>query len=250
MATRLEQFSVKQDRGYIRAGIMECNGDRGYHIVDSREKGRIMFTHSCEDGFFRLGENRVKDIFYETGCNSLVCCYPAQQYKRHPELAKELDILYPECDIQVYSDTTIPHIMSIGSCVDYWDMDEDEKVLIRPEPWGSEERRCVMTVEKWELQKVNNMACTMDVSGIYTLISRAAADKEWQDKGVYILVRLDIMRETDDLPLQSFVGLGNDVRKHCIKWIEDNGYEISSEHSSYIGYELCRAMVDEHYVQD
>lgn len=105
-------------------------------------------------------------------------------------------------------------------------------------------------IAKWELQKVKKMAWTQDKSGLYTFIHRASVDKEDTDRGVYVVVRLDIMREEDDYPLQSFKGVGNDVRMHCIKWMNDNGYVISSQHASYIGYELCRAMKDEHYIQD
>ena len=53
-----------------------------------------------------------------------------------------------------------------------------------------------------------------------------------------------------DQPLVSFQGLENDVRKHTIRWIEDNGYEISTEHASYIGRELFRAAHDFNFIQD
>jgi hypothetical protein len=59
---------------------------------------------------------------------------------------------------------------------------------------------------------------------------------------------------SDDEPLQSFVGNGNDVRKAVIKWLWNRPLDqancISSEHASYIGYEIARAMADENYVQD
>lgn len=110
---------------------------------------------------------------------------------------------------------------------------------------------------KWELHKVKRMAWIQDDSGIYTLISCMkvkATHKQYA--GVYLQVRLDIMScGTDcgcgkDEPIMSFQGLGNDVRMHTMKWLLDNCYYISSEHSSYIGYELCRAMSGTDYVQD
>lgn len=104
---------------------------------------------------------------------------------------------------------------------------------------------------QWKLNEVTDTPCTMDDSGIYTLIHRRkvkAVRKEYP--GEYIHIRLDIMRDGDDEPLQSFIGLGNAVRKHTIKWIGENGYRISGEHASYIGYEVCRAMADPNYIQD
>ena len=103
----------------------------------------------------------------------------------------------------------------------------------------------------WELKEVTRMAWTQDSSGIYTLIHRVKVAAYHQDvKGVYLKVRLDIMTCDGDEPVQSFQGLGNNVRMHCMKWMEQNGYHISTEHAGYIGYELCRAMADANYVQD
>jgi hypothetical protein len=102
---------------------------------------------------------------------------------------------------------------------------------------------------QWKLNQVEPTECTLDNSGVYTIISRCSALSGQQ-------IRLDIM-SSDDEPLQSFIGDGNDVRKAVIDWI-DNYYlasdpvtgNISTEHASYIGYEIARAMADENYVQD
>ena len=71
-----------------------------------------------------------------------------------------------------------------------------------------------------------------------------------------VKIRVDVMAEGDDQPLQSFVGRADAVRKAVIKWLDGVVWPItierpiSREHASYIGYEIARANMDEHYVQD
>lgn len=126
MCTRLETLHVEQDQEDIRTGMSECNSELGYHIVDSKEKGRIMFCHSNIGGCFKLSIDRIRDIYYTHDCNCLVCCYPSQQWAKNPELAAELNLQYPEVEIEIYSDITINHILSIGKCTDWMDMAEKE----------------------------------------------------------------------------------------------------------------------------
>ncbi len=104
-------------------------------------------------------------------------------------------------------------------------------------------------MKTWELIGAVPIQCTMDDSGIYTVINRTKSDKthkQYADSRYF--VRCDIMT-TEDIPLVSFQGPENDVRKHVIKWLGENGYTISTEHGSYIGRELFRAEHDFNYVQ-
>jgi len=99
---------------------------------------------------------------------------------------------------------------------------------------------------KWELEVVKNpIKCTIDKSGVYVLIGRRSYVECTQHK---VDIRVDIMATKGDLPVHSFVGFGNDVRKRVIAWLFDY-CTISNEHASYIGYEICRAMMDEKFVQ-
>ncbi len=92
----------------------------------------------------------------------------------------------------------------------------------------------------WELHSVKDVECTMDNSGIYTVINRTPGDD----------IRLDVMDSTENEAVQSFQGTANAVRKHSMKWLFDHCLIISTEHASYIGYELARAESDDNYVQD
>lgn len=103
----------------------------------------------------------------------------------------------------------------------------------------------------WKLNKVGNIDCTMDNSGVYTIINRAVNPIPFGDQHI----RVDIMSTDGDEPLQSFIGKGNDVRKavlSCLESISETRYglTLSSEHASYIGYEIARAEADSDYVQD
>ena len=104
---------------------------------------------------------------------------------------------------------------------------------------------------EWELKQVDHVECTLDDSGIYTVINRVAEQKGLES--TVTKIRVDIMTTTNNTPLISFIGAGDDVRKAVIKWVRNNWYrnrQVSTEHASYIGYEISRAMLDEHYIQD
>jgi hypothetical protein len=109
----------------------------------------------------------------------------------------------------------------------------------------------------WKIVEVKDIECTMDNSGIYCVINRVIGKSS--SKGYScgrIEVRCDIM-DQNDMPIRSYKGSANAVRKHVIKFIgsKDNKNlfefgDISIEHASYIGFELIRAEKDVHYIQD
>ena len=102
---------------------------------------------------------------------------------------------------------------------------------------------------KWELIEAVDIECTMDNSGVHTVINRL--DHGYANKGGPI-IRVDIMNQVDE-PLVSYQGEANAVRKAVIAWLTINArwliYPISSERASYIGYEIMRAQSEENYVQ-
>lgn len=108
----------------------------------------------------------------------------------------------------------------------------------------------------WELEQVTErIECTIDNSGVYTVINRCTGlvgEKIVVDGEVQI--RIDVLATDGDTPLRSFVGPGNDVRKRVISYLsyQRDGmlHAVSHEHASYIGYEIARAIADEKYVQD
>ena len=110
---------------------------------------------------------------------------------------------------------------------------------------------------KWKLNQAEDVECTLDDSGVYTVINRQKKMEIGKQNYVErVTIRVDIFSKNpnnngDDIALQSFEGAGNAVRKAVANWLEhypDCGY-ISTEHGSYIGYEIARAMLDKHYVQ-
>ena len=111
----------------------------------------------------------------------------------------------------------------------------------------------------WELEKVEPIECTIYNSEVYTVINRIVTTEYHKEySGQRLAIRVDVLvdghGEKPDTPLRSFVGPGNDVRKRVIAWLRDRPLVqancISSEHASYIGYEISRAMTNENYVQD
>lgn len=101
----------------------------------------------------------------------------------------------------------------------------------------------------WSLIEATDVDCTMDDSGVYTIISRIKPHPSRNTADV----RADLMQTDGDVPLISFIGTANNVRKRLIAWLSAIGYGrrwISREHASYIGYELHRAESDADYVQD
>ncbi len=105
----------------------------------------------------------------------------------------------------------------------------------------------------WELKQCKDSEYIPDSTGVYVVVNRIV---KREHSGAHstnrITVRIDIM-STDNESLMSFVGAGNAVRKEAIRWLQKSvlaaGMQISTERASYIGYEVARAMQDEHYVQ-
>jgi len=81
-------------------------------------------------------------------------------------------------------------------------------------------------IENWTLVKVPELSWIQDNSTLYGVIYAMPGS----------LVRVDIMSTLDDVPMRSYVGKANDVRKAIAR-----DWPISAEHASYIGYELARA---------
>ncbi len=121
----------------------------------------------------------------------------------------------------------------------------------------------------WKLETVEPRECTLDDSGVYTVIYRVIKTENHKEyEGTRVCIRVDVLQQREvpgapddsmDEPIRSFVGNGNDVRKAVIEFLQhyqtvetmtpDNKF-ISLEHASYIGYEIARAEADENYIQD
>ncbi len=118
----------------------------------------------------------------------------------------------------------------------------------------------------WELRTItDDIECTLDDCGIYCVINRVVPKvfTGQHDKGYVgqaVSVRVDIMGMNwdsvvgSDKPVMSFVGKADNVRKAVIRFLtsRQNGrtVNISNEHASYIGSEIARAELDEHFVQN
>lgn len=103
----------------------------------------------------------------------------------------------------------------------------------------------------WEIENVGMQEATMDDSDVYVVINRQ--ESEHVHKGIWgtiLRVRVDVMRSGDNMPIRSFIGRANDVRKAVIGFICRYTHSISYEHASYIGWEICRAESDPGFVQD
>lgn len=111
---------------------------------------------------------------------------------------------------------------------------------------------------KWELRHVEDTEAVLDDSGVYVIINRVETPETHKEySGIRVSVRVDLMQDngpTDDEPIMSFEGSANAVRKALIRFIHDYiaspSRYLSTEHASYIGYELLRAELTPGYVQD
>lgn len=108
----------------------------------------------------------------------------------------------------------------------------------------------------WQLHEVEEMDCTIDDCSYYVTINRIEEHRYFKDRAAtFVKVRADLMiyDHAGVVPVVSFRGKANAVRKHLMKYITERyaslGY-LSPEHASYIGYELLRAECTERYVQD
>lgn len=101
----------------------------------------------------------------------------------------------------------------------------------------------------WELVEVEDVECTVDDSGLHVVINRVVTPRT-EGTACTFRIRADLMQADD--PIVSFIGTANNVRKHLIQYIFENYgcAVISTEHASYLGYELHRAETTPNYVQD
>jgi hypothetical protein len=90
----------------------------------------------------------------------------------------------------------------------------------------------------WELIGCGETEWIQDDSGHYVWINRRISNE----------VRLDLMTVADE-PVVSFIGKADNVRKRAMQWCTAHNIRLSMEHAAYIGYELCKAELDENYVQ-
>lgn len=74
-----------------------------FMILDTIEKGRILFTHASH-GEFSLSNTKVIELFNSFNCDCVITCHPGLVWQEQPELAKQLNILYPEFMGVIYND--------------------------------------------------------------------------------------------------------------------------------------------------
>ena len=110
---------------------------------------------------------------------------------------------------------------------------------------------------EWELRHVEDVEAILDDSGAYVIVHRIEETETHKEySGIRVSVRADLMVSIsgrDDIPIMSFQGSANAVRKALIKFLMDRFPNLglfSREHASYIGYELLRAELTPEYVQD
>ncbi|KKN71927.1 hypothetical protein LCGC14_0415730 [marine sediment metagenome] len=103
---------------------------------------------------------------------------------------------------------------------------------------------------EWKLIECEDVPCIIDNSGVYTVINRLIETEYGKGAGVtYKGIRVDIMSSADN-PLVSIQGEANAVRKSVITWLILHAVmPVSTEHASYIGYEIMRARSEANYVQ-
>lgn len=124
---------------------------------------------------------------------------------------------------------------------------------------GCDRNAMSATETTWKLRTItDDIECTLDNSGIYCTINRIVDNQHSKGYiGQAVSVRVDIMGIDDaadrDEPVMSFVGKADNVRKAVMRYLtsRQNGrtWTISGEHASYIGSEIARAELNEHYVQ-
>lgn len=109
----------------------------------------------------------------------------------------------------------------------------------------------------WELVEVTTEpAWVQDNSGVYTMIHRVVEkDVHKGIAGERVFVRVDLMSKTGTVPIRSWIGRPDAVRKAMMQYVDRISSQpaahswLSAEHASYIGAEITRAGLDPHYAQ-
>ena len=110
----------------------------------------------------------------------------------------------------------------------------------------------------WKLIEVETEPeWTQDKSRMYAIVHRVVTREPHKGyAGDRVRVRVDLMVRphlrsvsTTDIPLISWIGSADAVRKTVSKYLDAGFVSVSYEHAAYIGAEIARAGLDSGYVQ-
>lgn len=85
----------------------------GWAYLDTPEKGRIFICHSKKNGEYNMGTEQVRWLYDIHECDCLLCCYPAQQWKKRPRISKKLNVLYPNISYIINISFGVSHKLGI-----------------------------------------------------------------------------------------------------------------------------------------
>jgi hypothetical protein len=100
MTDILHTIERKED---LRYKFSQC-GKIGFCVLNTDERGRLLCFHTDKSGRTGMNPTKIKVLFNMHKCRGSITCFPAQLYREEPELAKYVNVLYPECFQSVFSD--------------------------------------------------------------------------------------------------------------------------------------------------
>lgn len=93
----LDELHIMEPKIEVKLKLINCRSGDGYMILDTTEKGRVLFLHTEDTGSFQgFSSSEIQDIFIHNGCNCIVTCYPQLHYLLEPEEAELFNIQYPD----------------------------------------------------------------------------------------------------------------------------------------------------------
>lgn len=86
----------------------------GYVVLHTKEVGNVLCVHTDIKGHFELSTEKVQQLFKTFKCSRTLTCFPHKHYIQEPELAKRLNIMFPDINepltfnpLKYYPDITV-----------------------------------------------------------------------------------------------------------------------------------------------
>jgi hypothetical protein len=87
------------------------DGDGSFMVLDTKELGRVLYTHCNRYGCTRLTIPQILYLWDKYDCRHFVTCYPRMVEKYYPQVMKEMGLLYSDHNVPIGMRFQEEHVM-------------------------------------------------------------------------------------------------------------------------------------------
>jgi hypothetical protein len=99
--TTIDELHIMESESQVKDKFYQERMGKHYLILDTAEKGRILFVHTEDNGSFGLETENVVDIFMRNHCDCTITCFPQLHYLLEKSIAVLLNVQYPDICMEI-----------------------------------------------------------------------------------------------------------------------------------------------------